>query len=155
MRNRLSAIDEHWNVSSMRNLNYFTHRHDRAERVRNMRYGHEHCSRTQTPLEFIQHQFTIIVDRRDNKTCRRLFRQKLPGHNVRVMLQRRYHNLAAGFHARADKRVHHEVDSFGGSTNENNFALTSRVDELLHTLPGCFVRVCYAIAQRMNRPMNV
>src|SRR2546426_7529434 len=52
------------------------------------------------------------------------------------MLQHRDQNLAAGFHARADKRVHDEVDSFSGSTDENNFTFTSRVDELLHSPPG-------------------
>ena len=71
------------------------------------------------------------------------------------MLERGYQNLVAGFHPRPGIRIHHEVNRFRCSANENNFAFASCVDELFHNGSCVFIGFRRAVTQRVHSTMDI
>ena len=82
-------------------------------------------------LVFVDQKLAGIVDRHDADSCAFLFRQHLPRHDVRMVLERRQDDFVARADELAAIAVHHEVDRIGRAAGEDHFAIFARVDEAL------------------------
>ena len=69
---------------------------DRAQRVRDVRYGNDFGPRSQQLLEVLEQQLAAVVDWRNPQPCALLFAQDLPGHDVGVMLHGGDEHFVAG-----------------------------------------------------------
>ncbi len=117
--------------------------------------GHQPRARIQQLLEFVQQQLALVVDGRHAQHRAFLFGQKLPRHNVRMVLQRRDDNFSAPLHVPAAPGLRDQVDAFGSAANEDDLARVLRVDEALHFGPAVLIALGRALAQLVYAAMDV
>src|SRR5215212_759723 len=94
--------------------------------------GRPSCgARVEEPLILSDIELAAVVDRDNADPRALLLRQHLPRHDVRVMLERGEYDLVAPADELAAVTMRDEIDTFGGSTRENDLVLVGRVDEAL------------------------
>ena len=130
-------------------------RYDRAERIRDVSKRQQFRPWTDQLFERLEVDFTGLRDRDDLERRARLLAQQLPGHDVRVMLERGNQNLIAGLKLRSCKALRDEVDAFGRAAHEYDFLRVARIDEAPDVFASAFEGVSCALTQRMNAAMHV
>ncbi len=139
----------------MRRVDHWLHRDDRAERVRDVGDRHNASPLVEQPLVRRYVDLTRVVDRHHSEDRALLLTEHLPGHDVRVVLQRRNHDLVTRPHRPPAVGLGHEVDPFGGATHEDDLARLRRIQEPLDPRAGSFVRLGGALTQPVHAPVHV
>ena len=129
MHRGLAAVDQHRNAARMRELHHLLDRHDRTEHVRHMRDRHHLGARREQLLELVEQEIAVVVDRRplDHRTL--ALAQKMPGHDVGMVLHDRQDDLVALFDAFGAERGGDQVDRFGRVAGEDDLFMPRRVEE--------------------------
>ena len=100
----------------------FLHRHDRAQRIRHVGERDHLGARRQQLFEFVEQEIAVVVDRRPLDHRAMALAQKMPRHDVGVMLHDREHDLVARrLDLVAPERIGDEIDRLGGVAGENDF----------------------------------
>jgi len=82
-------------AARMRDLDHLLDRHDRAEHVGHVGQRHDLGPRRQESLELVDQEFARIRDRRPLEHGALPLAMEMPGHDVRVVLHDRKHDLVA------------------------------------------------------------
>ncbi len=93
--------------------------------------------------------------RNDPQPRPRLLAEQLPGHDVRVVLEVRDHDLVARAQAWPAPALRHEVDRFGRAAHEHDLAGRTGVDEALHAAARALEEIGRLLAQGMHATMDV
>ena len=155
MRHGLRAIDQHRHAVFMRNRDHFADRRDRAQCVRNMGHRHELRIRVEQLAIVLDQQFATVIDGHHANLRAPLFRDHLPGHDVRVMLQRGQDDLVAGIEELPAVTLRHQIDAVGGAAGENALTRFGGIDEGLHLVPCLFIFSRRGFRQVMHRAVNI
>jgi hypothetical protein len=104
----------------VRQLHHVLDRHDGAERVRHLRDRNQLGAIGQKLLELLDQEIAFVIDRRPFDHGAMALAQKVPGHDVRVMLHDGDHDLVAGLDVGLAPGRRHEVDRLGGVAGEDD-----------------------------------
>ena len=77
-------------------------------------------------LEFVDEEMALVVDRRPFDHRALALAQKMPGHDVGVVLHDRENDLVAFLDALAAERIGDEIDRLGGVAGEDDLFLAAR-----------------------------
>src|SRR2546425_1285663 len=105
-----------------------SNRQYRSERVRNMGDGNQGRPWPKALLELVHYQFTVIVNRCDDKSRARLLRDQLPRHDVRMVLEGGNQDLVPGLQMRSSVAGRDEVDGVGGSADKDDLTFARGID---------------------------
>ena len=87
-------------------------------------------------FQFVQIEFTLFVKRQHLEFGAAVFAQKLPRHDVGVVLHLRYNDLVTRLYICASERGGHQIDGLRGATSEDHFVIVCGMDEILHGIVG-------------------
>jgi hypothetical protein len=155
VRHGLGAVDEHHGAVRMGGLNDAFDRQHRAERVGDVRHGHQARARRQQLRERIELEFTAAVDGRHLERAAGLLAHHLPGDDVGVVLECGDEDLIAGAEAWPRVRLRDQIDALGGAAREDDLARRAGIDEAAHTLARTLERGRRRLAQGMHAAVHV
>jgi hypothetical protein len=81
--------------------------------------------------------------------------EKVPGHDVRVVLHDREHDLVARLDALAAKRIGDEVDRLGGVARENDFLVPGGIEERAHLFARALIGLGRGIGEVVQAAMHI
>ena len=81
--------------------------------------------------------------------------QKMPRHDIRMMLHHREDNLVTRFHARRSPGIRHHIDALGRARIEDNLVLRSRADKARNDPANSFIPLSRNIAKVMQPTVNI
>ena len=93
MHRRLAAVDQHRNAARMRKLHHLLDRNDGAEHVRHVGDRDQLRARTEQLLELVDQEVALVVDRRPLDHRALPLAQKMPRHDVGMVLHDREDDL--------------------------------------------------------------
>ena len=117
---RLGAIDESQCSYGPRPTTQVGDGQHRAECVRDVGHGCDFRARREPRFESGGFDLTPLVDRDDLEHSPRLLAEKLPRHDVRMVLELGNENFVTRFQVRAAPTLRHEIDRFGRSAGEDD-----------------------------------
>ena len=129
---------------------------DRAERVRDVGAGDELDAPALLDLgERVEDELARVVDRNDRELGAGALRDVLPGHEVRVVLELGRDDHVTGAEVVEPPRVGDQVEALGAVADEDDLANARRVQERPHLLARALVAGSRALAELVDRPMDV
>ena len=87
MHGGLAAVEQHRNAMGVGDLHDLLHRHDGAERIRHVGDRYDLGARRDQLLELVEQEIAIIVDRRPFDDGALALAEKMPGHDVGMVLE--------------------------------------------------------------------
>src|SRR5215211_4795013 len=103
----------------------------------------------------IEIEFSVVGEANGFDAGILLFGQKLPWHQVGVMIHRRDDYQIAGLDVTPAPCLGDEVDRLGRVANEDNLPRGFGVDEVSHHMPGGLVLRCRSLGQVVHAAMDV
>ena len=125
VRHGLRAVEQYGYLELLGARDEPLHRHDRAERVGDVREREQASARTDEALEGCEVHFAGLRDRNHLELRAGLLADELPRHDVGVVLQRRNQDLVAGLQPRSRVALRDQVDRFGRAADEDDLAASS------------------------------
>src|ERR1700722_17648586 len=101
--------------------------------------GDEFRSWRQKFFEFVDEEMPLVVDRRPFEHRALALAQKMPRHDVGMVLHDREHDLVARLYALAAEGVGDEVDRLGGVAGEDDLFLARGIEERRHLFTRALV----------------
>ncbi len=123
MHRALGAIDQHRDAAVMGHAHHLLDGDDGAEHVRHLGDGHHLGAGAEQRLEFVEGKLAGIRDRRPFQHRAVALFQKVPGHDVGVMLHDGEEDLVALADMDAAIGAGDEVDGLGGVAGEDDLGI--------------------------------
>ena len=139
----------------MRKTDDLVDRVDRSERIRHVHHRYESRSVAEQLLVRVKIQLATVADRDDAQPRALFLTEKLPRHDIRVVLQRRDDNFVAGADVRAPVGLGHEIDCLRGAPHEHDLPRLSRIEEPPNDVARCLIRVSRTLAEPVHAAMDV
>ena len=136
-------------------INDLANRIDRAKSVRNVRDADELRFRPEQLREFLEDQLAAVVDRNHSQLRAAVFAEKLPGHDIRMVLHVGDDHFIARMNLRAAVGLRDEVDALRGAAHEDDFGWARGVDEFLHGRARRFVFLGRLFGKMVDGAVNI
>ena len=156
VRRRLGSVDDDDRTLFVGPRRDPLNRVDRSERVRDEPHPDD-LDRvvSREIVESVELKLTRIVDRDVSEGSARPAGDKLPRHEVGVVLELGNDNRIAGTEILEAPRIRNEVDRLGGAAREDDLPLRRSVDERSNRPPGSLVALGRALCQPVDATMDV
>ena len=120
-----------------------------------MRDGDQLGARADELLELVDEKMAFVVDRRPFDHRALALAQKMPWHDVGVVLHDREHDLVARLDALAPERVGDKIDGLGGVAGEDDLFLAGGIEEGRDFLARAFVGFGRLVGEIVQAAMHV
>ena len=117
--------------------------------------GDQLGARRQQLLEFVDEEIALVVDRRPFDHRALALAQKMPRHDIGVVLHDREHDLVAGLDALAAERIGDEIDRLGGVAGEDDLFLAPGIEEGRDFLARALVGLGRLVGEIMQAAMHI
>jgi hypothetical protein len=128
---------------------------DRPENVRDVPDGHDAGPVGQHPVEGVEVEGGLVLDRDRPERRAGVPACELPGHDVGVVLHLGGDDLVALGEAVARPGVGEEVEALGGGLREDDAPRAGRPDELGNLAPGTLVEDGGSLPQGVHRAVHI
>ena len=155
MHRALCAVDQHRNAVGVRDPRHLFHRHQRAQHVRHVGDGDHFGAGPEQLLEFVDEKMSLVVDRRPFDHRALPLAQKMPGHDVGMVLHDREHDLVAGLDPLAPERIGDEVDGLGRIAGEDDLFLAPGIEERRYFFARAFISLGRLVGEVVQSAMHV
>jgi hypothetical protein len=126
-----------------------------AQRVADVHQTHQSGALGQLRLEILDIQAAIVRNPDMAQDTTGALSQKLPGHQVAVVLHHREQHLVSFTEIGIAPAASHEVDRLTGIAREDNFASATRANKVSRRRASRFKRLCGTGTELMGTPMNI
>ena len=106
-------------------------------------------------LEFIEQEIAVFVDRRPLDHRPLPLAQKMPGHDVGMVLHNGKHDLVARFDALTPERIGDQIDCLSGVASEDDLFLALGVQKRAHAFTRALVRLGCLIGEVMQTAVHI
>ena len=155
MHGRLAAVEQHRNAAGMGDAHHLFDRDQCTSDVRHMGDGDEARALGEQRLELVEQKISGIVDRRPLDDGAVALAQKMPGHDVGVMLENREHDLVALPHVLDPERISDEIDRFGCVAGEDDLMGVFRIEEGADFFARALVGLGRGIGEIMQAAVHI
>ena len=110
---------------------------------------------TKKLLEFVDEEMSLVVDRRPFDHRALPFAQKMPRHDVGMVLHDREHDLVARLDALAPERIGDEVDGLGRVAGEDDLFLAPGIEERRYFFARALVSLGRLVGEVVQAAVHV
>src|SRR5215467_13336357 len=106
-------------------------------------------------LEFVEQEIAIVVNWRPFDHCALAFPQKVPWHDIGMVLHDGEDNFITGLDTLAPERVSDKVDRLGGIAGKDDFFLATGAQKCAYRLARTLIGLGRLVCEIMETAMHV